>query len=86
MASKKRPKKRVTSYDVARKAGVSQSAVSRTFRPGLSVSTKTREKVSKAAKKLGYRPNAIARMLITRPASGAAGSVLLMDPCKNIAE
>ena len=37
------------------------------FRRGrLSVSSKTREKVSKAAKKLGYRPNAIARMLITQ--------------------
>jgi len=59
-------KKRVTSYDVARVAGVSQSAVSRAFRPGLSVSDKTREKVMKAAKKLGYRPNAIARMLITQ--------------------
>ena len=59
-------KKRVTSYDVARLAGVSQSAVSRAFRPGLSVSAKTREKVMKAAKKLGYRPNAIARMLITQ--------------------
>lgn len=59
-------RKRVTSYDVARLAGVSQSAVSRAFRPGLSVSAKTREKVMKAAKKLGYRPNAIARMLITQ--------------------
>jgi DNA-binding LacI/PurR family transcriptional regulator len=59
-------KKRVTSYDVARVAGVSQSAVSRAFRPGLSVSTKTKEKVMKAAKKLGYKPNAIARMLITQ--------------------
>jgi DNA-binding LacI/PurR family transcriptional regulator len=59
-------RKRVTSYDVARVAGVSQSAVSRAFRPGLSVSDKTREKVMKAAKKLGYRPNAIARMLITQ--------------------
>jgi len=59
-------KKRVTSYDVARVAGVSQSAVSRAFRPGLSVSAKTREKVMRAAKKLGYRPNAIARMLITQ--------------------
>lgn len=59
-------KKRVTSYDVAREAGVSQSAVSRAFRPGLSVSKKTRDKVTKAAKKLGYKPNAIARMLITQ--------------------
>jgi DNA-binding LacI/PurR family transcriptional regulator len=59
-------RKRVTSYDVARLAGVSQSAVSRAFRPGLSVSVKTRDKVMKAAKKLGYKPNAIARMLITQ--------------------
>ena len=59
-------KKRVTSYDVARVAGVSQSAVSRAFRPGLRVSTKTKDKVMKAAKKLGYKPNAIARMLITQ--------------------
>lgn len=59
-------RKRVTSYDVARVAGVSQSAVSRAFRPGLSVSAKTKGKVMKAAKKLGYKPNAIARMLITQ--------------------
>ena len=59
-------RKRVTSYDVARVAGVSQSAVSRAFRPGLSVSAKTKDKVMKAAKKLDYKPNAIARMLITQ--------------------
>ncbi|MEE4216638.1 MAG: LacI family DNA-binding transcriptional regulator [Xanthomonadales bacterium] len=59
-------RKRVTSYDVARAAGVSQSAVSRAFRPGLSISDKTRDKVMKTAKKLGYRPNAIARMLISK--------------------
>jgi len=58
--------KRVTSYDVAREAGVSQSAVSRVFRPGFSASKKTREKVLATANKLGYRPNAIARMLITK--------------------
>lgn len=58
--------KKVTSYDVAREAGVSQSAVSRVFRPGLSVSKKTRDKVMLVANKMGYRPNAIARMLITK--------------------
>ncbi|MBO9490421.1 LacI family DNA-binding transcriptional regulator [Endozoicomonas sp. G2_1] len=58
--------KRVTSYDVAREAGVSQSAVSRVFRPGFSVSEKTRTKVLDTAKKMGYKPNAIARMLITQ--------------------
>ena len=59
-------KKRVTSYDVAREAGVSQSAVSRVFRPGLSASKKTREKVLAVAREMGYKPNAIARMLITK--------------------
>lgn len=58
--------KKVTSYDVAREAGVSQSAVSRVFRPGLSVSQKTRDKVMATANEMGYRPNAIARMLITK--------------------
>jgi len=57
---------RVTSYDVAKLAGVSQSAVSRCFKPGASVSKKMRERVMKAADELGYQPNAIARSLITR--------------------
>ena len=56
----------VTSLDVARLAQVSQSAVSRAFTPGASVSDVTRAKVEEAARKLGYRPNAIARSLITR--------------------
>ena len=57
--------KRATSYDVARVAGVSQSAVSRCFKPVASVSAKTRAKVENAAKELGYQPNAIARGLIS---------------------
>lgn len=59
----------VTSIDVARHAGVSQSAVSRTFSkvPTQSgVSEETRRKVLKAADELGYRPNALARSLITQ--------------------
>ena len=55
---------RVSSIEVARRAGVSQSAVSRTFTPGASVSEDTRAKVIAAAKELGYRPNVIARSLI----------------------
>ena len=57
--------KPVTSIDVARKAGVSQSAVSRTFTQGAAVSDATRRKVMDAAKALFYRPNAIARTLST---------------------
>lgn len=56
----------VTSIDVARLAGVSQSAVSRSFTPGAAVSDAMRRKVLEAARKLGYQPNAIARTLITK--------------------
>ncbi len=51
--------------EVAERAGVSQSAVSRVFTPGGSASAATAEKVRKAASELGYRPNPLARSLIT---------------------
>ncbi len=56
---------KVTSLQVAERAGVSQSAVSRVFTPGASASAKTVEKVRKAAAELGYRPNMMARAMIT---------------------
>jgi DNA-binding LacI/PurR family transcriptional regulator len=56
----------ITAYEVATLAGVSQSAVSRTFTPGASVSAVTRTKVMDAARALNYRPNLIARSLITK--------------------
>ncbi|WP_209507344.1 MULTISPECIES: LacI family DNA-binding transcriptional regulator [unclassified Ruegeria] len=56
---------KVTSLEVARLAGVSQSAVSRVFTPGASASKKTVEKVRKAAKELGYRPNVLARAVVS---------------------
>jgi DNA-binding LacI/PurR family transcriptional regulator len=59
-------RRRATASDVARAAGTSQSAVSRTFTAGASVSPELRERIMKAALRLGYRPNAIARSLITR--------------------
>lgn len=58
-------KAQATSLDVARLAGVSQSAVSRCFTVGASVSEVMRDKVQEAARKLGYQPNAHARSLIT---------------------
>jgi DNA-binding LacI/PurR family transcriptional regulator len=61
-----RENRRVTSYDVALLAGVSQSAVSRCFKPGASVSKSTYARVMKAAAGLDYIPNAAARSLITR--------------------
>jgi DNA-binding LacI/PurR family transcriptional regulator len=58
-------REKVTSMQVAKRAGVSQSAVSRVFTPGASASKSTTQKVRKAAEELGYRPNVLARSLIT---------------------
>ena len=55
----------ITLKEVAQSAGVSRSAVSRTFTEGASVSPKTRKKVEKAARELGYSPNALASSLTT---------------------
>lgn len=60
------PSSTPTSYDVAQRAGVSQSAVSRCFRVGSSISAKTRARVVAAARELGYHPNAMAAGLITK--------------------
>ncbi|POF34154.1 LacI family DNA-binding transcriptional regulator [Roseibium marinum] len=57
------PRKQINSFDVARLAGVSRSAVSRTFTDGASVSKETRDKVMEAARRLGYRVNVLARSL-----------------------
>jgi DNA-binding LacI/PurR family transcriptional regulator len=56
---------KITSLQVAKRAGVSQSAVSRVFTPGASASAKTAKAVKKAADELGYRPNMMARAMIT---------------------
>lgn len=56
---------KVTSLEVAKLAGVSQSAVSRVFTKGASAAPATVEKVKKAAAELGYRPNVLARAMIT---------------------
>lgn len=54
----------VSAEQVAKKAGVSRSAVSRTFTPGASVSPATRQKVLKAAEELGYHVNDLARGIL----------------------
>lgn len=58
--------RQATSYDVARQAGVSRSAVSRAFTPGASISKGTRAKVIRAADELGYRVNHLAKSLSNR--------------------
>lgn len=55
----------VTLKEVAERAGVSRSAVSRTFTNGASVSDAMRLRVEKAASDLGYTPNALASSLTT---------------------
>lgn len=55
----------ITLKEVAERAGVSRSAVSRTFTAGASVSPKTRRKVEQAADELGYTPSALASGLST---------------------
>ncbi|MBN9349006.1 MAG: LacI family DNA-binding transcriptional regulator, partial [Devosia sp.] len=54
----------VSAQMVADRAGVSRSAVSRTFTDGASVSAATRRKVLSAANDLGYHVNHLARGLI----------------------
>lgn len=60
-------KKRVSSIDVAKEAGVSRATVSYVVNntKNVSISSQTRKKVLDAVKKLGYHPDAIARALRT---------------------
>ena len=58
--------KRVTSHEVAQRAGVSQSTVSRAFSRDTRLSKTTSERVLQVANDLGYKPNAIARSLSTQ--------------------
>ena len=59
----------VTASDVAARAGVSRSAVSRAFSPTASIAPQTRERVMVAARALGYQVNLIARDMITQRSS-----------------
>ncbi|QGQ18826.1 LacI family DNA-binding transcriptional regulator [Cellulomonas sp. JZ18] len=72
------PARRVTSKDVARRAGVSQSTVSYVLNdaPNQSISRATRERVRQAAEELGYAPSAAARAL----RRGSTDTVLAVLP------
>jgi len=66
MMTDNKPRSFVTALMVAEKAGVSRSAVSRTFTDGASVSEETRRRVLEAASALGYHVNHLARGLRER--------------------
>jgi len=63
--SSSKPSK-VTSNDVAERAGVSRWTVSRALTPGKSISESVRQRVLAAAEELGYKPNLLARSLSTQ--------------------
>ncbi|MBB3950755.1 LacI family DNA-binding transcriptional regulator [Aureimonas jatrophae] len=67
----------MTARELARVLGVSQSAVSRAFTPGASISPDMRERILAAADKHGYRPNVIASILSTRRSNIVA--ILISD-------
>ena len=68
--------KPATSQDVAKLAGVSQSAVSRYFTKGASISTRTKLRVLEAAKKLKYKPTNLLSNSILNENSGLVGVIL----------
>jgi DNA-binding LacI/PurR family transcriptional regulator len=59
------PRRRVVMTDVARAAGVSHQTVSRVLNGSDGVRTETRARVLRAVRELGYRPNSVARALVT---------------------
>ncbi|MCW3816434.1 LacI family transcriptional regulator [Micromonospora sp. DR5-3] len=67
---------RATIREVAREAGVSASTVSRALSTPEMVNAATRERVLRAAERLGYAPNRAARGLIT----GRTGNLGLIVP------
>jgi len=64
--SNKPPRRPLTLRDVSEASGVSEMTVSRVLRNRGDVSTATRERVSAAAKELGYVPNKIAGALASQ--------------------
>lgn len=70
----------VSSKDVAKRAGVSQSTVSRVLNNPSKVSKTNVEKVIRAMEELNYRPNSIARSLVSKKTKTIA---LISGPLHN---
>jgi DNA-binding LacI/PurR family transcriptional regulator len=72
-------KNQVTLSDVAKKAGVSPSTVSRVISDSSRISKATKERVQKCMDELGYYPNAIARSL----AKNKTGNIGVIMPSRD---
>lgn len=73
-------RRRVTSYDVAKLAGVSRSTVSFVLNDvDMQISEETKQRVLSAASELGYAPDAAAQALVSRRAR-IVGLVLIRTP------
>lgn len=70
--------RRITTFDIAREAGVSRTTVSHILndQPGVHLSPKTKARVLATARRLGYVPNSAAQMLVT----GRSRSIGLIFP------
>ncbi|GAA6615481.1 LacI family DNA-binding transcriptional regulator [Scytonema sp. NUACC26] len=56
-------KRKISIEDIARRAGVSHSTVSRALRDNSLISPKVREEIKKIAREMDYVPNAVAQSL-----------------------
>ncbi len=56
----------VTIKDIARELGICYSSVSRALNGKPGVSEETRKKITETAERMGYRPNELARGLVSR--------------------
>ncbi len=74
--------RRVTTFDIAREAGVSRTTVSHVLnnQPGINLSARTKARVLATARRLGYVPNSAAQMLVT----GRSRSIGLVLPRADI--
>jgi DNA-binding LacI/PurR family transcriptional regulator len=70
--------RRITTFDIAREAGVSRTTVSHILndQPGVHLSARTKARVLETARRLGYVPNSAAQMLVT----GRSQSIGLVFP------
>ncbi|MBF9017592.1 MULTISPECIES: LacI family DNA-binding transcriptional regulator [unclassified Oceanispirochaeta] len=57
---------RVTIKDIAKKAGVSVAAVSKALNDQPDIGQKTKDRIKRISKEMGYTPNAVARNLVKR--------------------